>query len=105
MGEFDAAVYKAVECSDVDVLLFALQQLGTTLERDDAVAFKLEWLQLAVLSLDPSNPRITNHVPEVLKQVKTSMENLSPQIKTAHHAQVHILTHVINSILQQFDPR
>ena len=74
-GDYDSAVYRAVEQSDVDVLLYALdavgidkvrtmsplpfgqltllclvQQLGTTLARDDAVDFKLEWLQLAVLA-------------------------------------------------------
>ena len=98
-GDYDSAVYRAVEQSDVDVLLYALdavgidkvrtmsplpfgqltllclvQQLGTTLARDDAVDFKLEWLQLAVLGLDASNPRIADHVPAVLLQVKACME-------------------------------
>ena len=123
-GDYDACVYKAVECSDVDVLLFALdavgletvrslrplpfgqltllcllQQLGTTLERDGTIALKLEWLQLSILGLDAANPRISNHVPEVLKQVKTCMENLSHPVKAEHHAKVSILAHIINSLL------
>ena len=78
-GDYDSAVYRAVEQSDVDVLLYALdavgidkvrtmsplpfgqltllclvQQLGTTLARDDAVDFKLEWLQPCSASTRPT---------------------------------------------------
>mmetsp|Transcript_19551 Transcript_19551/g.58133 ORF Transcript_19551/g.58133 Transcript_19551/m.58133 type:complete len:502 (-) Transcript_19551:440-1945(-) len=122
-GDFDGAVYGAVECSDVDVLLAVLeaigtdavrgahplpfgqltllclvQQLGTTLLRDNAVAFKLDWLQLAVLGLDASNPRIANHLPEVLRQVKMCLETLPATIMSKHHAQISILVHILTSL-------
>jgi hypothetical protein len=122
-GDFDGAVYGAVECSDVDILLAVLeavgtdavrsahplpfgqltllclvQQLGTTLPHDDAVAFKLDWLQLAVLGLDASSPRIANHLPEVLRQVKICLEALPAPITSEHHAQISILVHILTSL-------
>jgi len=122
-GDYDGAVYRAVECSDVDVLLCALdavdidgvrdarplpfgqltllclvQQLGTTLQRDEAVAFKLDWLQLAVLGLDASNPRIADHVPAVLGQVKTCMEGLPAPLLARHRERISLLVHVCQSI-------
>ena len=115
-GDYDSAVYRAVEQSDVDVLLYALdavgidkvrtmsplpfgqltllclvQQLGTTLARDDAVDFKLEWLQLAVLGLDASNPRIADHVPAVLLQVKACMEGLPAAVTARHRERISLL--------------
>lgn len=46
-------------------LLCLVQQLGTTLPRDDAsVATKLDWLQLAVLGLDAGDARIRAYVPD-----------------------------------------
>ncbi|CAH0376409.1 unnamed protein product [Pelagomonas calceolata] len=122
-GDYDSAVYRAVEQSDVDVLLYALdavgidkvrtmsplpfgqltllclvQQLGTTLARDDAVDFKLEWLQLAVLGLDASNPRIADHVPAVLLQVKACMEGLPAAVTARHRERISLLVHVCQSI-------
>ena len=122
-GDYDSAVYRAVEQSDVDVLLYALdavgidkvrtmsplpfgqltllclvQQLGTTLARDDAVDFKLEWLQLAVLGLDASNPRIADHVPAVLLQVKACMEGLPAAATARHRERISLLVHVCQSI-------
>merc|ERR1712167_276595 len=79
-------------------LLCLVQQLGTTLARDDAVDFKLEWLQLAVLGLDASNPRIADHVPAVLLQVKACMEGLPAAVTARHRERISLLVHVCQSI-------
>ena len=55
---------------------------------------------LGVLGLDVANSRISNHVPEVLKQVKACMENLPQNLKAQNRARISILVHVIKSILQ-----
>jgi len=126
--DYDTAVYKAVECGDVSVLIYAvvkigvdnvndstlpfqqptllclIQQLGTTIDRADHADFvplKLDWLQLAILGLDPSHHQIAIHVPNVLRQVKHSLETLPPTVDTAQYsAPVKILVHVINSLLK-----
>uniref|UniRef100_A0A7S3JN70 Enhancer of mRNA-decapping protein 4 C-terminal domain-containing protein n=1 Tax=Aureoumbra lagunensis TaxID=44058 RepID=A0A7S3JN70_9STRA len=125
-NDIDGALYRAVECRDVDILLFALQeigittvqtasanpiqpltliciiqQLGTTLDRSDHVdvlPLKLEWLQFAVLALDPNSPLIVSHVPDVLKQVKAALESLPPNLTSSNTPT--ILVHVINSLLK-----
>mmetsp|Transcript_7575 Transcript_7575/g.23834 ORF Transcript_7575/g.23834 Transcript_7575/m.23834 type:complete len:131 (-) Transcript_7575:247-639(-) len=81
-------------------LLCLVQQLGTTLSRDDAaVATKLDWLQLAVLGLDAGDARIRAYVPEVLRQVKACLEQLPPRTRSTHRAPVSILVRVITSLL------
>ena len=120
--DFDGAVYKAVECDDVSVLLFAvdrigvanastsatpfqqltllclIQQLGTTITRaDHLIPIKLEWIEFAVLGLDPSDPQIISHVPPVLKQVKAALESLPANLSGP---KVKILIHIINSLLK-----
>lgn len=122
-GEYDGAVYKAVEASDVDVLLFALtsvsdknvatmhplpfqqltllcvvQQLAATLhQHPDHLNLKLDWIQLSVLALDMSDVQIASHVPEVLRQLNTAIDNLPQQIKAQQ--QIAILTHIVHSLL------
>jgi hypothetical protein len=54
------------------ILLCLMQQLGTILvssHDSKQLSLSLEWLQEIALSLDPSEKRIADHVPNVLQQL------------------------------------
>lgn len=129
-GDYDGAVYKAVEASDVDVLLFAIercsarnvaaiqpvpfqqltllclvQQLAATLDHHpDHLHLKLEWIQFAVLALDAHNPTISAHVPEVLRQLKGNLDALPDHLRAKHSAPTAIIAHIVNSLLNSLGP-
>lgn len=123
--DYDGAVYKAVEASDVEILLFAIQkcdankvdtvqplpfqqltlicvvqQLAATLNHHpEHLALKFDWIQFAVLAIDPNDHQIHSHVPEVLRQLKQALEALPPHLRNQHASPVTILTHIVNSLL------
>lgn len=123
--DYDGAVYKAVEASDVEVLLFAIQkcdankvdtiqplpfqqltlicvvqQLAATLNHHpEYLALKFDWIQFAVLAIDPNDHQIQSHVPEVLRQLKQALEALPPHLRNQNASPVTILTHIVNSLL------
>lgn len=61
------------------ILLCLMQQLGTVLVTSQDPHFELEWLQEITLSLNPTDPNIFRHVPGVLQQVVTNINQRMQQ--------------------------
>jgi hypothetical protein len=65
------------------------------------MGLKLEWLREIALNLNPKDPEIESHVPEVLRALKTSMEQAYPAVaqEGSNASDFKLLMHVVTSLL------
>ncbi|KAL6058506.1 hypothetical protein QOT17_014777 [Balamuthia mandrillaris] len=99
-------VFAKTPAMDQLVLLSLLQQLGFALDQDSQL--KLRWLTEIALQVDPTNPTTTTLASPILNTLLQNLEQvLLPQLsasrdRTTMHS-FKVLTHIVNSLLQECD--
>jgi enhancer of mRNA-decapping protein 4 len=82
------------------ILLCLMQQLGAVLasSQDTNVQLALEWLQEVALSLNPADPNIQRHVPQVMDQVVANINQKIQAGDPALRRPLHRLLQVVRGM-------
>ncbi|CAM9815165.1 unnamed protein product, partial [Discosporangium mesarthrocarpum] len=82
------------------ILLCLIQQLGSSDMHQDT-SIKLQWLQQCSLALEPTDPKIRQHVQHVLAQLRAGLESIAHTVTSkggTDASTLRVLVHVVNSL-------